>query len=167
MSDRYTFNVESVKLQRKVVAPYTDLEGRPKDWNRTARGDYRLTHPSNVWTDVTVPFWSMPENTEHPTQKPEKLLAKIILASSNREDIVLDPFLGSGTSAVVARKLGRRYVGIEIDETYCCLALKRLSLAKSYPRIQGYDQGVFWDRNTPQPNADEQPQGQGMLLRVE
>ena len=167
VSDRYTFNVEAVKLQRKVVAPYKDFEGRPKDWMPTSRGDYRLTHPSNVWTDVTVPFWSMPENTEHPTQKPEKLLAKIILASSNREDIVLDPFLGSGTSAVVARKLGRRYVGIEIDETYCCLALKRLSLAKSSPQIQGYDQGVFWDRNTPQPTMGERPRGQGALLQAE
>lgn len=167
VSDRYKFNVDSVKLRRKVMAPYTDSRGHPKDWNRTDHGDYRLTHPSNIWTDITVPFWSMPENTKHPTQKPEKLLAKIILASSNEGDVVLDPFLGSGTSAVVAHKLGRRYVGIEIDAWYCCLALKRLSLAESNLRIQGYAGGVFWERNTPQRNVIEQPQRQGQLLPME
>ena len=167
VSDRYTFNVEAVKLRRKVIAPYTDNQGRPKDWSRTIRGDYRLTYPSNIWTDITVPFWSMPENTEHPTQKPEKLLAKVMLASSNRGDVVLDPFLGSGTTAVVARKLGRRYVGIEIDEVYCCLALKRLNLAESCPDIQGYDGQTFWERNTAPPNMIEKPQKQGLLLPAE
>jgi site-specific DNA-methyltransferase (adenine-specific) len=71
----------------------------------------------------------MPENTDHPTQKPEKLVAKAILASSNEGSIVLDPFLGSGTSAVVAKKLGRKYVGIEVDREYCLLAEKRLAMA--------------------------------------
>ena len=107
-----------------------------------------LTHPSNLWTDLTVPFWSMPENTEHPTQKPEKLLAKIILASSKERDVVLDPFLGSGTTSVVAKKLNRHYIGIEIDEEYCCLAEKRLALAETNSSIQGYADGVFWERNT-------------------
>lgn len=62
----------------------------------------------------------MPENTEHPTQKPEKLLAKLILASSNKGDFIFDPFIGSGTTAVVAKKLGRNYLGIEQNEEYCC-----------------------------------------------
>jgi site-specific DNA-methyltransferase (adenine-specific) len=146
MSNDYTFNVDAVKLKRRVIAPYTE-NGRPKDWDETARGRFRLTYPSNLWTDLTVPFWSMPENTDHPTQKPEKLLAKIILAGSNPGDIVLDPFLGSGTTSVVAKKLGRRYVGIEIDETYGCLAEKRLALAGTDKSIQGYD-GVFWERNS-------------------
>jgi site-specific DNA-methyltransferase (adenine-specific) len=148
LSNRYTFNVEDVKLRRKVIAPYTDLEGRPKDWVRTTNGDYRLTYPSNLWADLSVPFWSMPENTVHPTQKPEKLLAKIILASSNPGDLVFDPFLGSGTSCVVAAKLGRRYVGVEIDQSYCCLAAKRLEMARSDRSIQGYAEGVFWERNS-------------------
>lgn len=148
MSNDYTFNVERVKLQRRVVAPYTDDNGDPKDWDETESGRFRLTHPSNLWTDITVPFWSMPENTGHPTQKPEKLLAKIILASSNEGDVVLDPFLGSGTTSVVASKLGRHYVGIEIDELYCCLAEKRLALAREETGIQGYSDGVFWERNT-------------------
>ena len=148
VSGDYTFNVDDVKLKRHVIAPYTDSEGNPKDWEKTKNGNYRLTHPSNIWTDVTVPFWSMPENTDHPTQKPEKLLAKIILASSNPGDLVLDPFLGSGTTSVVAKKLGRRYVGIEIDPVYCCLAEKRLAAAEHNKTIQGYASGVFWDRNS-------------------
>ncbi len=148
MSRDYTFNVDSVKLKRRVIAPYTTEDGKPKDWDKTEQGGFRLTHPSNLWTDISVPFWSMPENTDHPTQKPEKLIAKLILASSNRGDVVLDPFLGSGTTSVVAKKLGRSYVGIEIDETYCCLAEKRLSRADQERSIQGYQDGVFWERNS-------------------
>lgn len=147
VSNQYTFNVESVKVKRKVIAPYTS-NGEPKDWERTELGNFRLTHPSNLWSDITVPYWSMPENTEHPTQKPEKLLAKIILASSNVGDLIFDPFLGSGTTSVVAKKLDRRYIGIEIDETYCCLAEKRLEMANFDRHIQGYEDGVFWERNT-------------------
>jgi len=97
---------------------------------------------------LTVPFWSMPENTDHPTQKPEKLLAKLLLASSGEGDFVFDPFLGSGTTAAVARKLGRHFLGIELDETYACLALKRVELANDDPSIQGYAGGVFWERNS-------------------
>ncbi len=148
LSDEYTFNVEAVKLKRQVMAPYTNEDGLPKDWDDTHDGRYRLTHPSNFWHDLTVPFWSMPENTDHPTQKPEKLLAKIILASSNENDVVLDPFAGSGTTAVVAKKLNRHSIGIEIDEKYACLAEKRLAMAETDKAIQGYSGGVFWERNT-------------------
>lgn len=147
VSNTYTFNLDAVKLRRRVIAPYKTAEGAPRDWQHDDGGRFRLTHPSNIWTDITVPFWSMPENTEHPTQKPEKLLAKLILASSRPGDIVLDPFLGSGTSAVVAKKLGRKYVGIEIDQHYACLAEKRLVLAGTEPHIQGYENDVFHERN--------------------
>lgn len=148
VSDRYVFNIEAVKVKRRVLAPYKDAGGQPKDWIAAPDGSYRITHPSNIWTDLTVPFWSMPENTDHPTQKPEKLLAKIILASSNEGDIVLDPFLGSGTTSVVARKLGRHYTGVEIDRDYACLAEKRLSMVEQDRNIQGYRNGFFWERNT-------------------
>ncbi|HAR35922.1 MAG TPA: site-specific DNA-methyltransferase, partial [Acidobacteria bacterium] len=148
VSDDYYFNVEAVKIKRKVLAPYRDPGGRPKGWEQEDSGRYRVTYPSNIWFDLTVPFWSMPENTDHPTQKPEKLLARVILASSRPGDLVFDPFLGSGTTAVVARKLGRRYLGVEIDEYYCCLAEKRLELAEQDKSIQGYEDGVFWERNT-------------------
>ena len=147
-SEDYTFNLDAVKVARRVIAPYTDGQGEPKDWVRTAGGGERLTHPSNLWTDLTVPFWSMPENTEHPTQKPEKLLAKIILASSNPGDFVFDPFLGSGTTSVAARKLGRRYAGVEFDKYYCCLTEKRIVLSAHDHRIQGYEDGVFRERNS-------------------
>jgi len=148
LSDDFTFNVDDVKMKRKVLAPYKDKNGNPKDWKNDVNGHYRITHPSNIWTDITIPFWSMPENTDHPAQKPEKLLAKIILASSNPGDLVFDPFLGSGTTAVAAKKLGRKFCGIEKDEYYCCLAEKRLKLADSDKTIQGFSDGVFWERNT-------------------
>jgi len=147
-SEEFTFNLEDVKIKRQVIAPYTDTAGNPKDWEKSENGNYRITHPPNIWTDLTVPFWSMPENTDHPTQKPEKLLAKIILASSKKGGVVFDPFLGSGTSAVVAKKLGRKYVGIEIDRTFCALAEKRLEIAGYDRSIQGYVDGVFWERNS-------------------
>ena len=145
--DDYVFNTEAVKIKRKVLAPYTE-NGKPKDWQQSAGGNFRLTAPSNLWTDLTVPFWSMPENTVHPTQKPEKLLAKIILASSNENDLILDPFLGSGTTAVVAKKLNRNFVAIEADENYCLLAEKRLDLAEIDKTIQGFADGIFWERNS-------------------
>ncbi|MGI9558513.1 MAG: DNA methyltransferase [Thermodesulfobacteriota bacterium] len=148
MSKDYNFDVDAVKMKRKVIAPYRDGSGNAKDWNEEANGKYRLTHPSNIWTDITIPFWSMPENTDHPTQKPEKLVAKILLASSKPGQIVFDPFLGSGTTSVVAKKLGRNYIGVEIDEFYSCLAEKRLEIAESNKTIQGYSDGVFWERNT-------------------
>lgn len=148
LSKDYTFNIEAVKLKRKVLAPYRDEERNPKDWLENEDGKFRLSYPSNIWTDITIPFWSMPENTEHPTQKPEKLMAKIILASSNKGDLIFDPFAGSGSTLVTAKKLSRNYVGIEIDEEYCCLALKRLKLADEDNTIQGYSDGVFWERNS-------------------
>lgn len=147
MSENYVFNVDAVKLKRRVIAPYR-VGGRPKDWEETNDGDFRLTHPSNLWTDITVPFWSMPENTDHPTQKPEKLIAKLILASTNKGQLVLDPFLGSGTTAAVARKLGRKFLGIEVETDYACLAAKRVEVATADSTIQGYSGGVFWERNS-------------------
>ena len=143
----YTFHLDAVKLRRKVLAPYR-AGGEPKDWTETADGNYRDTCPSNFWDDITIPFWSMPENTAHPTQKPEKLLAKLILASSGPGGLVFDPFLGSGSTSVAAKKLGRHYLGVEIEEQYCIWAEQRLELAESTPEIQGYAGGVFWERNS-------------------
>src|SRR5215213_5204789 len=137
VSEKFVFNTEAVKIKRKVLAPYTE-NGAPKDWEKSAEGNFRITHPSNLWTDLTVPFWSMPENTEHPTQKPEKLLAKIILASTNENDLILDPFAGSGTTAVTAKKLNRNFCAVECDERYCLLAEKRLKLAEKDKTIQGF-----------------------------
>ena len=83
-----------------------------------------------------------------PNTKTRKLVAKIILASSKEGDVVFDPFLGSGTTSVTAKKLNRKFVGIELDEDFACIAEKRLQMAENDKRIQGYVDGVFWERNT-------------------
>lgn len=145
--NNYYFNVDSVMMKRKVIAPYK-VDGKPKDWESTDAGNFRITYPSNFWDDISIPFWSMPENTDHPTQKPEKLYAKLILASSKPGDKIFDPFLGSGTTAVVARKLNRLCLGIEINHEYCLWTAKRLLNATADTSIQGYSNGVFWERNS-------------------
>lgn len=147
MGREYTFHLEDVKIRKKVHAPYK-IEGQPKDWESTEYGNFRNTCPSNFWDDVSIPYWSMAENTAHPTQKPEKLMAKLILASSNEGDIILDPFAGSGTTAVTAKKLNRNFVAIEENLLYGAWAQKRLEMAKENPSIQGYQDGVFWERNS-------------------
>lgn len=146
-TNNYHFDVDAVKQRRRVLAPYK-ANGKPKDWEQTENGNFRNTFPSNFWDDISIPYWSMKENTSHPTQKPEKLIAKLILASSAPGDLVFDPFVGSGTTSVVAKKLGRHYLGVERDKTYACLTEKRLSLAEEDKTIQGYADGVFWERNT-------------------
>ena len=147
VSDDYKFNLDAVKQRRRVLAPYKTA-GEPKDWRETENGRFRDTCPSNFWDDISIPYWSMKENTAHPTQKPEKLLAKLILASSSEGDVVLDPFGGSHSTAVTAKKLGRRYITVEKNPLYCAWGAKRLELAESDKSIQGYEDGVFWERNT-------------------
>jgi site-specific DNA-methyltransferase (adenine-specific) len=147
VSKKYKFNVEKIKTRRRVIAPYKTA-GRPKDWQTSAYGNFRDTYPSNFWDDISIPYWSMPENTDHPAQKPEKLFAKLILASSDENDLVFDPFAGSGTAAVVARKLNRDFLSVEREAEYCALAQKRLQDALSKHSVQGYSDGVFWERNT-------------------
>lgn len=147
VSTKYKFNADKVKLRRRVVAPYKN-NGKPKDWEERDDGRFRDTYASNFWDDISIPFWSMPENTPHPTQKPEKLVAKLILASTDANDVVFDPFMGSGTVPVTAKKLSRRYLGIEREKIYCALAEKRIELADTDKRIQGYEDNVFWERNT-------------------
>lgn len=145
-SNNYTFNVDTVKIKKRVITPYKE-KGKPKDWEETPTGNFRVTYPSNLWDDITIPFWSMKENTAHPTQKPEKLIAKLILASSTEDDIILDPFLGSGTTSVVAKKLRRNYIGIEQSQLYCIWTERRLKEVESDLSIQGFKNGVFLDRN--------------------
>ncbi len=147
VSDDYHFDRSAVRLRRRVIAPYR-ADGKPKDWEETPDGKFRDTCPSNFWDDISVPYWSMAENTEHPTQKPEKLLAKLILASSREGDIILDPFAGSGSTAAAAKKLGRHFLCIEQSARYCALAQKRIELAETDKRIQGFSNGVFWERNS-------------------
>jgi len=138
VSNNYTYNV--VKTRKRVLFPYKDPEtGQATDWTRDDSGQaWRDEYPSNLWTDITPPFWSMPENTIHPTQKSEKFSAKLILASSNPGDVVLSVFGGSGTDSVAAKKLGRQYIGIELQEEFALTGLKRLNMADHDSRIAGY-----------------------------
>lgn len=145
-SENFTFNIDAVKQRKRVIAPYKE-NGKAKDWVDTGEEKYRDTHPSNFWNDITIPFWSMPENTAHPTQKPEKLIAKLILASSNKGDLILDPFVGSGTTSVVCKKLDRRFIGIEQNELYVAWGQKRLEEAERNKKIQGFEDGIFFERN--------------------
>ena len=137
-------SLSDTKKSPLVEAGWTEADCRR--WCEENGRRYRLTYPSNIWTDISIPFWSMPENTPHPTQKPEKLIAKLILASSNPGDVVFDPFLGSGTTSVVAKKLGRHYIGIEKEKEYVAYAERRLELAEANPSIQGFENGVFKSR---------------------
>ena len=105
-----------------------------------------MTCPSNIWFDITVPFWSMAENTDHPTQKSEKLYAKLILASSKPGDLVYEPYAGVCTGAVTAKKLDRKYIAIEKELEYALLGQKRIELAEVNKNIQGFEDGFFKDR---------------------
>jgi site-specific DNA-methyltransferase (adenine-specific) len=91
----------------------------------TEEGNFRITYPSNFWDDISIPFWSMPENTDHPTQKPEKLIAKLILASSEPGDIVFDPFLGSGSTLIACCETDRVCRGVELDPKFVDCIVKR------------------------------------------
>jgi site-specific DNA-methyltransferase (adenine-specific) len=88
------------------------------------------TQMRSVWS-ITTPKNSEKENGKHPTQKPLDLLKRIVLASTNENDIVFDPFMGSGTTGVACVKLGRKFIGIEIDEKYFEIACKRIEKAVS------------------------------------
>ncbi len=145
VSGEYYFDLNGVKIKKKVLAPYKE-NGKPKDWKEEDGKKIRYTCPSNFWDDISVPYWSMKENTAHPTQKPEKLIAKLIIASCPKNGLVLDIFAGSGTTAVVAKKLGRKYIAIEQNPLYCAWAEKRLELAETDVSVQGYENGVFCER---------------------
>ena len=88
-------------------------------------------YPGNVWDFPRVRYL-MDEYENHPTQKPEALLKRIILASSNPGDIVLDPFAGSFTTGAVAVASGRKFIGIEINSEYIKMGLRRLDVASHY-----------------------------------
>lgn len=93
---------------------------------RPDRYKSQLKNPTDVWK-ISLVSGNSPERTEHPAQYPEELIERIIKVSTNPGDIVLDPFMGSGTTAAVAKKLGRKYVGFELEEEYIEIAKRRLA----------------------------------------
>jgi adenine-specific DNA-methyltransferase len=120
----YTFNSEQIKVTAR-----TGAERKLIDYRKNPPAPYSDSKvPGNVWYYPRVRF-RMPEYVEHPTQKPESLLERIIMASTNPGDIVLDPFAGSFSTCSVAQKLGRRTIGIEIEESYIKLGLARLGFS--------------------------------------
>ena len=124
--NNYTFHVERVMDKKFVKATYKNTDGTPRGWERDEKGRaFRWTHPGNVW-EYTVPFWNMPEYRKHPHQKPEALVERIVLASSEVGDLVVDPFVGSGTTAAVCKRLGRDFVGFEVDSKWVKVARERV-----------------------------------------
>lgn len=125
--NNFIFNSEEVLVEAKTGAKRKLIDYRktpPKPYNsKKVMG--------NVWNIPRVRY-KMEEYENHPTQKPEKLLEIIIKVSSNTDDIVLDPFSGSFTTCAVAQKLGRKTVGIEINEEYYKMGLRRLNIVGTY-----------------------------------
>ncbi|MDY6805684.1 MAG: adenine-specific DNA-methyltransferase [Cyanobacteriota bacterium] len=117
----YTFNAEEIMVEAKTGAVRKLIDRRKA--KPTPYNSQKV--PGNVWYFPRVRY-RMPEYRNHPTQKPETLLERIIKASSDRDDLVLDLFAGSFTTSAVAKKLGRRAIAIEKEEEYVRLGLERL-----------------------------------------
>jgi site-specific DNA-methyltransferase (adenine-specific) len=125
--DNYTFNSEAVLVEAK-----TGAKRKLIDYRKPIPTVYNSQKvPGNVWEIPRVRY-RMGEYENHPTQKPVALLERIILASSNPGDVVLDPFSGTFTTSFVAKKLGRQSIGIEIEEEYVKIGLRRLDILSSY-----------------------------------
>jgi site-specific DNA-methyltransferase (adenine-specific) len=115
------------KKIRPVIAPYKDKDGKPKGWFVDEEGNrMRWTGTGNVW-HYTPPVWSsIEEPPQHPTQKPLMMIERIISAHTKENDIVLDFFVGSGTTCVAAKNLNRNFIGIEKDVEYYQKACNRI-----------------------------------------
>ena len=117
----YTFNANKIAVKAKTGATRKLI-----DYRKPVPARYNNKKvPGNVW-DFSRVRYRMDEYENHPSQKPEELLERIILASSNEGDTVLDPFSGTFTTSSVARKLGRKSIGIEIDSEYVDIGLRRV-----------------------------------------
>lgn len=90
----------------------------------------------SVWDKIYPPDKNEKALGKHPTQKPIKLLRRILLANSNKEDVILDPFMGSGTTGVAAVEMGRRFIGVDLEQQYLSLAIGRIKHALSHPENQ-------------------------------
>lgn len=133
---KYTFNANDILVEAK-----TGAKRKLIDYRKPVPTMYNTEKvPGNVWEIPRVRY-RMDEYEEHPTQKPIALLERIILASSNPGDVVLDPFSGTFTTSYVAKKLNRKSIGIEIEEEYVKIGLRRLEISTEY-------QGKRLERNT-------------------
>lgn len=149
-SENYKFNADDIMVEAK-----TGAQRKLIDYRKAVPTIYNSTKvPGNVW-DIPRVRYRMAEYEEHPTQKPVVLLERIIKASSNPGDLVLDPFAGTFTTCFVAKKLGRRSVGIEADEQYVKTGLRRLNLATHFngelllKPLKSYESGYAEKEMTP------------------
>lgn len=126
-ANEYTFNADAVLVEAK-----TGSKRKLIDYRKAVPTQYNSTKvPGNVWYFPRVRY-RMDEYEEHPSQKPEALLERIILASSNPGDVVLDPFAGTFTTCAVAQRLKRRAIGIEQELEYVKIGLRRLNIQSVY-----------------------------------
>lgn len=136
-ASQHTFHVLREGQFRTDGLKY-EPDGRPYKSTRTGRLYFHREGPAvtDVWE---IPFLSTVslERTGYPSQKPEALLERIILASSNPGDVVADFFCGSGTTLVVAQRLGRHYLGCDINEQAVAIAQERLERARAEPESTG------------------------------
>lgn len=124
---KYTFNYKDILVEAK-----TGSKRKLIDYRRKEPKPYNTQKvPGNVWYYPRVRY-RMNEYEEHPSQKPEELLKRIILASSNIDDTILDPFSGTFTTSAVAKQLNRKSIGIEYEEEYYKIGLRRLDITSEY-----------------------------------
>ncbi len=121
-SDKYTFNLDAVRVPQKYQ--------NKKAWQGGNKGELTCNpdgkNPGDIWIFRNVKH-NHEEQTIHPAQFPEDMIARIVLSATNKGDVVMDPYMGGGTVAVVARDEGRHFVGAELEPSYYSAALRRLS----------------------------------------
>lgn len=126
-NSKYTFNAEDILVEAK-----TGAKRKLIDYRKNPPQPYNTKKvPGNVWEFTRVRY-RMEEYEKHPTQKPESLLDRIIKASSNENDLVFDPFAGTFTTGAVAKKLKRKFIGIDLNPEYVKIGLRRLGIADEY-----------------------------------
>ncbi|MEV4887523.1 site-specific DNA-methyltransferase (adenine-specific) [Chitinophaga ginsengisegetis] len=142
--NNYTFNAADILIEAK-----TGAKRKLIDYRKSTPAAYNTQKvPGNVWDFARVRY-RMDEYENHPTQKPIALLERIIKASSNPGDIILDPFSGTFTTCAVAKELGRNCIGIEMQEEYVKIGLRRLQLAEEYKgeklqrEIRSFESGII------------------------
>jgi len=140
---RIPYGAHTLKYPHHPQADTSTFSGRDSkprdDWTPNPLG----AKPKDVF-DIPTTCNGMNEKTPHPTQKPEELVRKLVLASSNEGDIVLDPFSGSGTTAVVAQQLGRRWLACDLSREYNEWAIRRLEQVPQLPK----EEWIARDRDT-------------------
>jgi adenine-specific DNA-methyltransferase len=151
----YVFNAGEIAVEARTGAVRKLI-----DYRREKPELYKATKvPGNAWYIPRVRY-RMPEYEEHPTQKPEALLERIIKASSNAGDMVLDPFSGTFTTCAVAQRLGRRSIGIEAEEGYVKIGIRRLGISDRYKGKRLVAPGKSFTRKNSRPDAEQSEIGE-------